>query len=52
MPSKEEININSTVDNATSETIPLELAPEDIVIGEFLGEGVYSEVYKGFNSDF
>lgn len=34
--------------SAITDSIPLELAPEDINIGEFLGEGVYSEVYKGF----
>lgn len=30
-----------------TDSIPLELSPEDIETGEFLGEGVYSEVYKG-----
>lgn len=29
------------------ESVPLEIAPEDIEFGEFIGEGVYSEVYKG-----
>jgi serine/threonine protein kinase len=31
-----------------TDSIPLELDPEDIKLGEFLGEGVYSEVYKGY----
>lgn len=30
-----------------TDSIPLEISPEDIEFGEFLGEGVYSEVYKG-----
>lgn len=30
-----------------SDSIPLEIAPEDIDFGDFIGEGVYSEVYKG-----
>jgi len=30
------------------DSIPLELDPEDIKLGDFLGEGVYSEVYKGY----
>jgi hypothetical protein len=25
----------------------LEIAPEDIEVGEFIGEGVYSQVFKG-----
>jgi hypothetical protein len=29
----------------------LELDPEDIKLGEFLGEGVYSEVYKGISAE-
>eukprot|EP01114_Cavostelium_apophysatum_P020971 TRINITY_DN7184_c0_g1_i2.p1 TRINITY_DN7184_c0_g1~~TRINITY_DN7184_c0_g1_i2.p1 ORF type:complete len:727 (-),score=197.56 TRINITY_DN7184_c0_g1_i2:30-2210(-) len=31
-----------------SEMIPLELAPNDIKTNDFIGEGVYSEVYKGY----
>jgi sterile alpha motif and leucine zipper-containing kinase AZK len=30
-----------------TDSIPLELAPEDIKLGKYLGEGVYSEVYQG-----
>lgn len=35
-----------------TDSIPLELSPEDIQTGEFLGEGVYSEVYKGWSNLF
>lgn len=39
----------ATVNEAeAAEMIPLELAPNDIKIAEFIGEGVYSEVYKGY----
>jgi sterile alpha motif and leucine zipper-containing kinase AZK len=31
-----------------TDSIPLELSEEDIRITEFLGEGVYSEVYRGY----
>jgi serine/threonine protein kinase len=37
-----------TQDNSLLDSIPLELSEEDIQIGEFLGEGVYSTVYKGY----
>jgi tRNA A-37 threonylcarbamoyl transferase component Bud32 len=32
---------------AEADSIPLDLKPGDIEIGEFLGDGVYSEVFKG-----
>eukprot|EP01119_Soliformovum_irregulare_P011227 TRINITY_DN2796_c0_g1_i2.p1 TRINITY_DN2796_c0_g1~~TRINITY_DN2796_c0_g1_i2.p1 ORF type:complete len:694 (-),score=199.01 TRINITY_DN2796_c0_g1_i2:38-2119(-) len=40
------LNEQVTVD-PTLDSIPLEISPEDVKFGEFLGEGVYSEVYKG-----
>eukprot|EP01117_Protostelium_nocturnum_P002786 TRINITY_DN13709_c0_g1_i1.p1 TRINITY_DN13709_c0_g1~~TRINITY_DN13709_c0_g1_i1.p1 ORF type:complete len:561 (+),score=199.63 TRINITY_DN13709_c0_g1_i1:207-1889(+) len=36
------------VDNTDNDGIPVEIPSEDIEISDFLGEGVYSEVYKGF----
>jgi hypothetical protein len=39
---------NKGAESLTSDSIPLEIAPEDIEFGEFIGEGVYSEVYKGY----
>lgn len=30
-----------------NDSVPLEIAPEDIEFGEFIGEGVYSQVFKG-----
>jgi hypothetical protein len=46
-PRPESQMAKSEVDS-TLDAIPFDLSPEDIEIGEFLGEGVYSEVYKGF----
>lgn len=43
-----QIKTNDAPAEAITDSIPLEISPEDIEFGEFLGEGVYSEVYKGY----